>query len=124
MLADDFSRRVTLDPLGAHVPARDAAFRIEHEDRVVLNAFDHQPQSLFALPQRLFGLPAFGQIARDFEKAAQLAMRRSQRGDDDVGPDPRAVFPQSPAFVLKPPVCGGSPQLFLRPAPSRSPPAS
>ena len=61
MLADDFRRRVSLDPLGPQVPRCDAAFRIEHEDRVILNVLDHQPQAFFALAQRLFRLPAFGQ---------------------------------------------------------------
>src|SRR5206468_5742284 len=49
MLADDLGRGVALDALGTGVPARDAAVRIEHEDRVVDDALHHQAEASLAL---------------------------------------------------------------------------
>jgi hypothetical protein len=46
MLADDFLRAVALDALGAGVPGRYPTARIEHEDRVVLDAFDKAPERI------------------------------------------------------------------------------
>ena len=53
MLAEDFLRPVALDALGTGVPAGDAPLRIEHEDRVVLDAFHHEAKAFLAL-HRLF----------------------------------------------------------------------
>jgi hypothetical protein len=41
---DNLSRGVLLEPLRAGIPARNPAFRIEHEDRVIFDAFDEQPK--------------------------------------------------------------------------------
>ena len=49
VLADDLVGGVALDALGAGVPGRDVAVRIEHEDRVVLHALDQQAEALLAL---------------------------------------------------------------------------
>jgi hypothetical protein len=43
MLADDFIGRIALDALRALVSRRDDAIRIQHEDRVIADAFDHEP---------------------------------------------------------------------------------
>ena len=48
-LPDDLIRRIALDALGPFVPAADVALGIQHEDRVVLDPFDEQAESLFAL---------------------------------------------------------------------------
>src|SRR5215208_109035 len=44
---------VTLYTLGAVVPGRYASSGVEHEDRIVLNPLDHQPEALLALAQIL-----------------------------------------------------------------------
>ena len=49
MLADDFARGVALDPLRPFVPGGDVPVRVEQENRVVPDAFDQQPEALFAL---------------------------------------------------------------------------
>ena len=49
MTADDLLGTVSLDELGAGVPGRDDAFRVEHEDGVVLDALHHQAEPLLAL---------------------------------------------------------------------------
>src|SRR5690242_19744657 len=44
MLADDFLGRVTLDPLCTGIPARYEPLRVEHEDRIVDDRLDKQPE--------------------------------------------------------------------------------
>src|SRR5262249_29421173 len=46
VLSDDLVRSVALDPLGAGVPRGDVALGIEHEDGVVLDAFDEELEPL------------------------------------------------------------------------------
>ena len=60
--ADDLLGGVALDALGAGVPAHDVAARVEHEDRVVLDHFDEQPETLLALPQALDRCPLGGDV--------------------------------------------------------------
>ena len=56
---------------------------------------------LLALLQRLLGRFALGQVARDLGKADELAGRRADRIDDDIGPEARAVLADAPAFALE-----------------------
>src|SRR4030095_416986 len=51
--ADDFFRLKTLDPFRAGIPRSHSALRVEHEDRIVLHAFDQKTKALFALLDRL-----------------------------------------------------------------------
>ena len=53
MLADDFFGRITLDPLGARVPADDVALRVEHENCVVGDCCYEEKKSSFAFAQLL-----------------------------------------------------------------------
>src|SRR5471030_3232807 len=46
MPADDFLARVSLDARRARVPADHEALRIEHENRVILDTVDQQPEPL------------------------------------------------------------------------------
>src|ERR1700754_3476815 len=52
-LADDFLVLKTFDPFGAGIPRSHPALRVEHEDRIVLHAFDQKTKALFALLDRL-----------------------------------------------------------------------
>src|SRR5262249_16758462 len=61
-------------------------------------------------------LLAVGQVAGDFEEAADLAGFVAQGGDDDAGPEPRAVLAEPPALVLEPARCDGHAQLVVGPA--------
>jgi hypothetical protein len=54
MSAQNLFGAIALDALGAQVPAGDMAFKIEHEDRVILDTFHKQAKLLTAVPQ-LFG---------------------------------------------------------------------
>ena len=74
VLADDLVGRVALAALGAGVPARDAALGVEHEDRVVLDGLDQQPEPLLALAQHLLGLAALGDVPGDLGEAEELAV--------------------------------------------------
>ena len=55
VLADDLVGGVALEPLGARVPRRHVAGRVENEDGVVLHRRDQQPEPLFASSQILVG---------------------------------------------------------------------
>src|SRR4051794_6101141 len=115
MLPDNLRRLVSLDPLRPKIPAHHPPLGIEHEDRIVLNALDHQPEALFALPQRFLGLLALGEVPRDFQKSTQLAVIRPQRRNDHVCPKSRAILPQPPTFVLNAARFDCPPQFLLRP---------
>ena len=117
MAPEDLARRVPLDRLGAAVPGEDRALRVEHEDRVILDRFEQQPELLLALPQRLLAQALFGQVARDLDEALEPAVGSAQRGDGDAGPEAAAVLAQPPAFLF---VAAGRHrdlELVLRPAP-------
>jgi hypothetical protein len=76
--AGDLVGAVAGDGLGAAVPARHAAVRIEHDQRVVLHAVDEEPEALLALAQRLLGDAAAAQLLL---RVQQGAARREERGD-------------------------------------------
>src|SRR3954470_4116553 len=92
MLADDLFPAVALDSLGAGVPARHDAFRVEHVDRVVHHAFHQEAEALLGLPQGLLVELALGNVARDLGKAQQLAGIVAQRCDHYARPKARAVL--------------------------------
>jgi hypothetical protein len=54
---DDLLRRITVAALGAGVPAGHTTVGIEHEDRVVLDRLDQQPEPLLGPAQPLFSHP-------------------------------------------------------------------
>ena len=99
--ADDLVRGIALDPLRSGVPRGDDAVGVEHEDRVVGDAFDEQAEALLALAQRLFVVAPLGQVARDLGESDQRPRPVAQRRDDDVGPEQRAVLADPPALVLE-----------------------
>ena len=86
---------------------------LEHEDGVVGHALDEQAELLFAAPQRLFGGPALGQVARDLGEAEQRAVGRQNRIDDDVGPEASPVLPDAPALGLETALLGRDAQCAL-----------
>src|SRR5208283_2154783 len=63
MLTDDFCGSVSLDTLRTFVPAYDPALRIQHQDRIVLDALNQQPKAFLALQHFLFGQLARSNVA-------------------------------------------------------------
>src|SRR4030095_1253572 len=55
--ADDFFVLVTFDVLSAGIPGRYPALDVEHEDRILLHAFDQQAKTLLALLDRFLFQP-------------------------------------------------------------------
>ncbi len=109
MPADDLAGGVALDRFGPGVPVRDRALRVEHVDRVVVDALDQQPEALLALEQRPIGLAPFRDVAGDLGVADQFAV--VDHGiDHHVTPKARAVLAHPPAFGLEPAGFGGGPQ--------------
>src|SRR6267154_2029960 len=100
MLADNLCRFIAFDAASARVPAGHNSIGIEHVDRIVLNAVHKEPEPLLALPQTLFVPFSLRQIARDLGIREEGARVVSERGNDDVCPEPRAVFSYPPPFVL------------------------
>src|SRR3954470_11561804 len=62
LLADDFAFRITENSLRAEIPADHPAFRIEHENRVILHSLNQKPEPFFALTQGFFALFPLGNI--------------------------------------------------------------
>src|SRR6185312_8285230 len=98
---DDLGRLEPANALGAGIPRCDPPLRVEHVNGVIPNTFDEQAEILFANANRFFGLAPLGQIPRDLGESDELATVVTQRGDDDVGPEARAVLPKAPAFILE-----------------------
>ena len=71
VLADDFFRRVLLDPLRALVPTGDPAGRVEHEDRVIGHCTSRRNAA--RSPSGPLRLAALGQVAGDLGEAEQDA---------------------------------------------------
>ena len=80
MLAHDFVGTIARDLFGARIPADHQPVRIEHVERVVMDARDHQPQLLVALPERLLFLPLFADVAKDQDGPHRLSLRVEDRG--------------------------------------------
>jgi len=98
MQADDLFFRITLDALGADVPVADHAFRRQHVDRIIGHALHQQAEALLAGAQRVLGLLALGDVARDLGVAEQVAVLVMDRVDDDAGPETGAVLAHAPAL--------------------------
>ena len=63
VLADDLSRRIALDALGAGIPAGDDTVRVQHVERIVGDAVYQQPELTLAFAQTLLG-PSRSVISR------------------------------------------------------------
>ena len=96
--------------LRAAIPVGDHARGIEHEDRVVLDALHEDTKSLLALAQLGLRHLALGQVARHLGIADDFAPIVSDRVDQHVHPDSRAVLAHAPALVLEAPGRGGGRQ--------------
>ena len=98
MLPDDLGRRIALDALGAGIPAGDDAVRVQHEERIVGDAVDEQPELTLAFAQTILGLAPLGNIASDLRKADQIAAGIVNGVEHDRRPEARAVLANAPAF--------------------------
>src|SRR6478735_10573836 len=101
MPPDDFLGGVSLDALGAGIPVRYDAARVEQVDRIVGHALNQHAKSTLAFGQgALCGVP-LGEVPRDLGKAdkcAGLVMDGIEyRGDPESG----AVLADPPAFGLE-----------------------
>src|SRR5438045_558018 len=59
----------------------------------------------------LLGVFSLREIARHLREPEQLTLRVEERGDDDIRPEARSIFPNPPAFVLETPLARGHLQL-------------
>ena len=100
MLADDFAGHIALDALGARVPGGDPAFRVEHEDRIVGDALDQQPETPLGFEQGFLRLHLLGHVAGDLGKADEPALFVVDAVDDHAGPEAAAVLAHAPALAL------------------------
>ena len=113
MPPDDFVRGIALDPLAAEVPVRDAAFRIEHVDRVIGDALHQDAKPFLALAQRGLRADPLRHVAGDLGKRDQLAVPVADRVDHHIGPEARAVLAHAPALDFEPPGLGRGAQRAL-----------
>ena len=88
------SARVALAPLGPGVPARDVAVGVEHEDRVVLDRLDQQPEALLGPPQRLLRDALAGHVLHLQEEVERALHCVEHRRCRHLEPAPR---PRRPA---------------------------
>src|SRR3569623_1834838 len=92
MLANNFLRSVTLDPLSASVPTDYEAMGIEHNDGAVRDAFHHQAEALLSPTQLLLDLLARSVIRTDEEIPQDSAMRVAKRGDGNQCRKPAEIL--------------------------------
>ena len=71
MPADDLAGGIALEALGAGIPARDMARRVEHVDRVVGDGVDQQPEARLVGERRVewAALPVIRLVAHRFSWA-------------------------------------------------------
>src|SRR6185369_6548557 len=99
VLAENLLGLVTLDAACALVPARDATFRVEHEDPVVLHAPNEHAKALLALAERLLPSLPRREVARHLGEADEPAARIAEWGDDDARPEARTILSDAPSLV-------------------------
>ena len=51
-------------------------------------------------PEQVLDPATVGHVAGDLGEALESSILASQRGDDDIGPEPPATLPDPPSFVL------------------------
>jgi hypothetical protein len=81
VLADDLRRAIALGALRAGVPARDDARGRQHEDRIVLDRVDQQPEPFLAAAQLVLGGPLGRDVLHLQEDVQRLASRVADRGE-------------------------------------------
>jgi hypothetical protein len=67
-LAHNLVSLVALDALRTSIPGDDRALRRQHEDRVILDTFDQQPETVLALAQPGEHAFAVGDVGIDLER--------------------------------------------------------
>ena len=72
MGAHDLVSFIALDEPGARVPSRDKPVGIEHENRVILYAFDQRPKPLLALAKRLVVAFPLCKVAGDLRETDEF----------------------------------------------------
>ncbi len=102
MLSNNLLGQISLDTLCAGVPAGNPSFRIHHVDCIVCHALHEEAELLFGLSQFLFGCLALGEITRDLGEADQFSIAVSNRVDNHMRPEPRAIHANTPVLALEP----------------------
>src|SRR3569833_1364719 len=100
--AEDLVRGVAHDRARARVPRGHVALRIEHDQRVVADAVDQQPDALLGLDQGLLREPALAQVARDLRESHERAAIVAHRRDRAARPEPRAILADAPTLFFEP----------------------
>ena len=108
---DNLFHTVALDALRPGIPTHNPALRVEHENGVVLNSVEQHPVLFFAVPQRLFCLPASGVAALQAPARGGGDQQTQQRSEDqnalDLAQAPSGVLTaQTPAGAALPPATG------------------
>ena len=109
VLTDDLVGGVALDARGTGVPVGDVSVGIQHEDRIVRDALDKQPEAALGLQRGTL----LGHVAGDFGEADEVAVAEDGI-DDDSGPKTAPVFANAPGFRHEATGFGGDLQCLLR----------
>ena len=80
---DDLARAVPLDPLGPGVPADHVAVHVEHEDGVLANGPDQQPEGRLAASQVVLGRALGSDVLDLREHVENLSLRVADGGESD-----------------------------------------
>src|SRR5919112_2539853 len=96
VLSDDLLGLVALDALGSRVPGGDTPLCVEHEDRVVVDAFNQQTKAFLVIAERLLSPLALCNVPDDGEHVALLlrtySVSRFDRAKAHLDPDLCAIF--------------------------------
>ncbi len=101
MLSDNLLGKISLDALRSAVPAGDEPFRVQHENRVVGDAFDQQAKSLFASAQFFGRLPALGNIQAQADHPEGRTFAVAMRPSLGQHPAHRAIRPLNPILGIE-----------------------
>src|SRR5579871_1817543 len=97
---------------GPRVHLLNESFSAANQD-CVRREFEQHARVLLAFAQSCLDAFAFRRVARDFGKAEQCSLQVADCCYDDVSPETRSIFPDSPSLVFGAARFGGESQFLL-----------
>ena len=107
MLTDNLVRLVALDGLGAWIPVRNMALRVEHVDGIIVDTLDEHSKALLAFEQRSLLLLLCGDVAGNLGETDVMPVRVVDRVENRIHVKSAAVLPDAPALCLEATLCQG-----------------
>ena len=110
MLTDDFGCSISLDSLGAAIPGRYQAIRVQLKNGVVNDGFHEMSKPALGLQQAVLLLAPFRHVPSNFGETNEFPIPIANGIDHRQGPKSRSVAAYSPALTFETAFLRGGPQ--------------